>query len=58
MENLDSDRPAVRGVADRLSQVAHLADQASEQTTQGRRVVNNAVRGSKTSPARRRNPPW
>jgi methyl-accepting chemotaxis protein len=36
---------AVRGIADRLTQVASLTDQASEQTDQGRRVVNDAVRG-------------
>ena len=36
---------AVRGVAERLSQVVLLTDQASEQTSHGRSVVNDAVRG-------------
>ncbi|HRH82036.1 MAG TPA: methyl-accepting chemotaxis protein [Thiobacillaceae bacterium] len=36
---------AVHEVTDRLSQVVNLTDQASEQTQQGRRVVNDAVNG-------------
>jgi methyl-accepting chemotaxis protein len=36
---------AARGIAERLTQVVSLTDQASEQTSQGRKVVNDAVRG-------------
>ena len=36
---------SVHGVADRLSKVVTLTDQASEQTAHGRNVVNDAVNG-------------